>query len=185
MNRILNLVAVPVDASVLPVSVSELKLFLQLQGTANDAQLLSYIKAATTMVEKALNRGLRPLTITLKFEQRNPDVPCVLPYPPLAAITSAKWQECPIRFTDMDLNYDYYIINSGDADAAFYGERTRGQMAFPTYRVIYTTGTYTDAAAIEAVKIQAGFMWTNRDNVTNAIAPQAAALISSVTRGTF
>jgi hypothetical protein len=38
-------------------------------------------------------------------------------------------------------------------------------MAAPTYRVEYTTTATTQKDLIEAVKIQAGFLYTNRDEL--------------------
>lgn len=186
MNRILTLTKVPVTPDTLVVSLADLKLFLQLEGTANDSTLTAYIKAATSMVEEYLNLAVRANTVTVKFEQRDSSKPCPLPYAPIDTVTSAKWQECPLKFTDIEPPYEYQVIIDGETDAQFYGDMGRGQMMYPTYRLVYTTGAFTDAAILEAIKIQAGWMWTNRDSTdAPALAPQALALIQTMKRGTF
>jgi hypothetical protein len=157
------------DYATSSVSVSELKLYLQLEGAAYDAQLQAYLWAAQKMVEDLCNVSLSPQVVIANFEQRS-DSGVTLPFAPVDTIVTAKWRRCPLQSIDADYTQD------GDV---FIGEDASGDYAFPTYRVEYLTSAKVDLALTEAVKIQAGYMYQNRDEAVKGWSMVARALCNT------
>ena len=180
MIRIKSIVANMNEYAVTPVTVHELKLYLQLEGTAYDAQLQAYLWAATEQVEQYTNTSLTSKAIACTFEQRSA-AGVRLPFSPLDEIVNAQWKYCPV-------NYDpasYTILNEGEEDATFVGTNLQGRFPYPTYRVVYITKPSLSAAMREAVKVQAGWMYTNRDENAGEWSPVAKALAQAERNGNF
>ncbi len=145
-----------------PVSVSEVKLFLQLEGTAYDSAIGIFITAARKQVENYCNVSLTPKTIVAKI--KNPCYkPFPLPYGPVDEVTQVRWKKCPSSYLtltegdgyDVDLGQITYI-NSEEADAGSYN----------FHEVTYSTTAATDSAFKQAIISQAAWMYTQRDNAT-------------------
>jgi uncharacterized phiE125 gp8 family phage protein len=66
MNRIISINSKLQDYAAEPVTVADLKLYLQIEGDAYDAQLAAYIKAARGLVEQATNISLTDKEVTTK-----------------------------------------------------------------------------------------------------------------------
>ena len=168
MNRLIKIAKMAADGATEPLTVDELKLYLQIQGTAYDAQLATYITAARRMVESQCRRSLIDSETTAVISVRSTNY-TPIPYYPLDAFTQVRWKKCPQQVLDQDEGYDY-LIDGNMISFLKYGE----------WWLDYTTTADTDPTLIEAVKIQSGFMYTNRDNPqVSGWHPQAKAILSS------
>jgi hypothetical protein len=171
--NILRLIKVRQEYATPPVSVEDLKLYLQVEGTAYDSQFLAYIWTATDQVEQYTRKSLAANTVYCTFEQKADSV--LLPFSPLDEVVSAFWKKCPLQM----ISATYQIINEGEPDAEFAGEDGKGSFAWPTYRVEYTTTADPSLALKEAVKIQAGYLWQNRDTTNPGWSPAAKAIVNA------
>jgi hypothetical protein len=161
--------------------VADLKLLLQLEGSAYDDQLQAYLWAATNQIEQYCNISLSAKTVICSFEQRSADG-VWLPFSPLDTILTAKWKRCPLQLIDAT----YTILNEGEQDATFIGENNSGSMPWPTYRVEYTTTALQSYDLKEAVKQQAAYLYTHRDELRpEKWSPFAKALADANKRGNF
>lgn len=167
MNRIIRILKTDSDYAAEPLTLEELKLYLQVEGTAYDDQFEAYITAARNMVERATMRSLVDSEVMLRLNVRTSDY-YALPYSPLAEIIDIRWKKCPSQVLPQDEGYDYLLDDDGE-------------VAFLHYRdwyLTYTTTALIDSALTEAIKIQAGYMYMSRDDA-NAPKwhPRAKAII--------
>jgi uncharacterized phiE125 gp8 family phage protein len=153
-----------------PVTVTELKQLLQLEGTANDSTLTAFITAARAMIENRLGVSLVEkdviATMTLcpgMFEQ--------IPLYPIAAITSVEYSDDGGETWETLTEFDDYIIIGED--------RQEIETTLPGLtKITYETGAGNYPDLIEAVKTQAGYMWTHRDSATvKGISPIVSIMI--------
>ena len=166
MNRIMKVAKVLQEGPTEPVSVADLRLYLQLEGTAYDAQLAHYITAARRMVEQQVNRSLVDSAVTAQLSVRSNNF-SPLPYYPLDEITDIRWKRCPQRILPMQEGYDYVV----DGDRIAF-------LRLGDWFLQYTTTGINDPSLTEAVKVQAGFMYTFRDDATvGGWHPMAKAII--------
>ncbi len=181
MIRVINTIHNLQEYAVTPVSVAELKAYLQVEGSAYDTQFQALLWAATQQVEEYTNISLTPKLVQSTFEQRGSSG-VRLPYSPLDAIVTAKWKRCPISYIDAT----YTIVNDGEEDAIFVGENYSGSMPWPTYRVEYTTVAADIYALKEAVKVQAAYMYAQRDDgAAKSWSMVAKALMNAHRKGNF
>lgn len=169
------------EYAVTPVSVLQLKLLLQLEGTAYDDQLQMYLWAATTQIEQYTNTSLTAKTVICTFEQRDCNG-VRLPLSPIDEILTVKWKKCPLQFMDAC----YEMAYAGYADQIFVGSNNSGSMPYPTYRVEYTTTPADNYALDEAVKQQAAFLYNNRDEPNPGVwSPLAKGLADANKYGNY
>jgi hypothetical protein len=173
MNRIQSLNIRLSDYATEQVTVDELKSYLQVEGTAYDSQFETIIKQARGIVELATSISLVDHEVILKAHI---DKPLRLPMSPLDEATDVRYRKCPSVLTPAVEDEDYQI-----EDDTFIPLRSK-----PCGWVIDYTTTATDIEQlIEAVKIQAAWMYTNRDSSESSIAPQAQALIDAYKIGNY
>jgi uncharacterized phiE125 gp8 family phage protein len=147
-----------------PVTVSEVKAFLQVEGTAYDSVLAIFITAARKQIEQYCNVSLVPKEIICKV--RNPNYkPFPLPFGPVDTVTAVKWKECPSQLVTLTEGDDYDVdlgtityINSSEADT----------QPCNFHQVEYTTTADTSVAFKQAIIAQAAYMYTHRDDASVA-----------------
>ena len=135
-----------------PITFQQLKLYLQVEGSAYDAQFQAYIVAARGMVEKATNRSLVDSNVELRLNIRSVDF-TTLPFGHLSALTDVRWKKCPAQILPMSEGYDYFTGGIDEVAFTRYGD----------WYVNYSTIALNDPELIEAVKIQAGHLYMTRD----------------------
>ena len=160
-----------------PVSLSEAKLWLKVDFSADDDLITALIQAAREMVENYTNRKLMPQTVTERFNSF-PSENIVLSAAPLASVTS-------INYTDEDgapqvLNSSKYIVQDYALPAQIsvaYSE------TWPTTRdeanavnVVYVVG-YADADSVpqalkNAIKMTLAYMYENRTDKVKKLPTQ-------------
>lgn len=160
-----------------PVTVDEVKDFLQREGTAWDGPIDIFITAARKKIEQYCNVSLVPKEITAFI--RNPSyAPFPLPYPPIASVTSVAWKQCPSQLIalvnetdyDIDLNYNAWI-NSSEKDSNTYN----------FHKVVFVTSADGSIAYKQAIIAQAGWMVTQRDESgVSGWAPAALAICNTL-----
>ena len=95
-----------------PVSLSELKAFMQLEGTAYDAPLTASIKAARELIEGYCSVSLKAKSYRVVI--RNNDYETIrLPRLPITSITTVAWRKCPSTLIELVLDTDYYNYGDG------------------------------------------------------------------------
>ena len=155
MNRIISIASRLQDYATEPVTVEDLKLYLQIEGDAYDAQLLAYIKAARGLVEQATNISLTDKDVTTKARLTGA---FRLPLAPVGVVGDVFRRRCPAIMDPMAEGYDYYL----DGDT-FYPV-----LIGKEWKIEYTTVAETNTELAEAVKYQAGHLYTFRDDKTAA-----------------
>jgi len=144
-----------------PVTVAQLKLHMQLEGDAYNDALARMIKAARKKIEKYCNVSLVAKAIKVKFNTVGcPELK--LPYPPQDVITTVGWQKCPSTWvaleSDASSGYQYWEVD----DEAFWKAIVCNQVG--NIRITYTTKAIVDNDIYtQAILMQAGYMYTNRD----------------------
>lgn len=92
-----------------PVSLSEAKVFLRIDGSDEDALLTELIKAARIAAEQQMGKSLITQSWQLRFDGSAPAI-VALPYAPVQTVTSVK------RIDEQDnetlLSASHYYVNS-------------------------------------------------------------------------
>jgi uncharacterized phiE125 gp8 family phage protein len=153
MNRIISIYSKLQDYAAEPVTVTDLKLYLQIEGDAYDAQLLAYIKAARGLVEQATNISLTYKDVTTKATLTGA---FRLPLAPVDAVGDVYRRKCPAIMEPMAEGYDYYLE----------GDILIPVLAGREWKIEYTTAAEDHTELAEAVKYQAGHLYTFRDDKT-------------------
>jgi hypothetical protein len=171
MKRIISTKKRPEPYSIEPVTVNELKAYLQVEGSAYDIEFERILKQARVIIEGAANISLIDSEVILNAKA-NSDLP--LPYAPVFEVLDVRYRKCPVQIvpavegTDYVLNYDTF--------AALQNRE---------WFINYLTVASAEVGLIEAVKIQAAWMYTNRDADIAAVAPQARVLIDAYKTGNY
>lgn len=161
-----------------PVTLSEAKLWLKVDFSADDDLITALIQAAREMVENYTNRKLMPQTVTEKFNAF-PSDNIILSAAPVSGVTS-------ITYTDEDgttqtLSSSKYIVQDYALPAQIsvaYSETwptTRDEADSVT--VVYTVG-YDDADSVpqalkNAIKMTLAYMYENRTDKVRKLPTQA------------
>ena len=144
-----------------PVSVGDLKTFLQLEGDAYNGILAYYITAARKKIENYCDVSLVPKSIKAQFMTMGCS-PMTLPFPPFDAIQQVGWKKCPSTWIELDGSstpYDYTIVNDEGFKVSIQANISG------TFRVQYTTKAVADNGVFNmAILMQAGYMYTQRDS---------------------
>jgi len=164
-------------AGVEPVTVAELKNYMQLEGTAYDTSLAILLKSARKKIEKYCNVSIVPKSVKALFNVVGP-AELKLPFPPQDAIQIVGWKKCPSTWVELDNDqssqYNYCVIDI----EAFWQSIYANQCG--TIRVSYTTKAVVDNDIYkQAILMQAGYMFTNRDEPSAPEwNPQAKAMLA-------
>lgn len=157
-----------------PVTVAALKTYLQLEGTAYDGPLGSFITSARQLIEQHCNVSL--VNKSLRVKIKNPNYHAFpLPFSPIAAVSQVEWQRC--RSTKVILDYgtdEEWWFQDEDADQKYIYSTKTGE-----FYINYTT--YADSRTIwqQAIKAQAGYMFNNRDSENrDRLSPETIGLIN-------
>jgi len=140
-----------------PVTVTQLKELLQLEGPANDSTLTAFITAARAMIENRLGVSLieKDVIATMVLCQRSEQIPLY----PIVSITTVQYSDDGGETWETLTEFDDYIIIGED--------RQEIETTLPGLtKITYETGAGSYSDLIEAVKTQAGYMWTHRDSAT-------------------
>lgn len=148
-----------------PVTVDELKTYMQLEGTAYDAPLEIFIKAARKKIENYCNVSLVSKQITAFFFTVGASE-MKLPFSPVDTVTEVTHKDC----CDWEVLDIYGWCAMGDGVTA---KNTCGK-----HKVTYTTTADTSDVFKQAILMQAGYQYSQRDEA-NAPDwnPQAKAMI--------
>ena len=173
MNRIISIYSKLQDYAAEPVTVADLKLYLQIEGDAYDAQLAAYIKAARGLVEQATNISLTDKEVTTKATLTGA---FRLPLAPVDVVGNVYRRKCPAIMEPMAEGYDYYLE----------GDSLIPVLAGREWKIEYTTTAETSTELAEAVKYQAGHLYTFRDDKTaEAWDAKAVAILDAYKVGNY
>jgi len=171
MNRKISLVKLSDPYGIEPVTVNELRAYLQVEGEAYDPQFSTIITQARGIIERACNVSLIESEVKLKAKLSKD---YELDYSPVLEVLDVRYRKCPVQIMPAVEGTDYVILYD-----TFVPLQTR------EWFINYLTVATTEAGLIEAVKVQAAWMYTNRDADIKAIAPQAQALVDAHKRGNY
>lgn len=169
-----------------PVTVTELKAYLQLTGTGYDGPLGTMITAARKQIENYTNVSLVEKTLRFVVRNTGTDKPFPLPFPPIVDVESLTFKRCRSTSVIQTYETDWWFI---DPDATYKqiicNNSTFGSDQFLT--VVYTTEPPTLIAPWkQAILSQAGYMYNNRDADRDLImAPECKNLIDSMRNNYF
>lgn len=158
-----------------PVTVAEVKTYLQLEGTGYDDILTPLITQVRKQIESFCDVSLVGKSVQVQIYNKS-DLPMVLPYPPVAGIDEIKWKKCPAQWIVQVAGYDYDVDDDYNIDASEQG----------LFQITYTTEPDTDAALLQAIVIQVGYLFTQRDEAAvNGWSPQAKAILNTRRNAAF
>lgn len=158
-----------------PVTVADVKKCLQLEGTGYDDLLQPLISQVRIQVEDYCGVSLVSKEIQAQIFNKS-DLPMVLPYPPVSGITEIKWKKCPAQWLVLVAGYDYDVDDNFDIDSSESG----------LHQITYTTTADTDAQLLQAIIIQVGYLFTQRDEAAvNGWSPQAKAILNTRRNAAF
>ena len=166
-----------------PVTVTELKDYLQLQGTAYDTTLGNFIVAARQMIENYCNVSLVPKEIWAQIRNMTYK-PFPLPFSPIDTVEAVLFKRCQSATENLTLDEQYFIAN----EYATQKEITSTKVCTVTqfFLVHYFTVADTRTAFKQAILAQCGYMFNNRDSgKAYSIAPETAALIAPLKDNKF
>lgn len=151
-----------------PVSVTELKEYLQLEGTAFDSVLSAFITSARAAIESTIGVSLIEKDAVAWMELCGAEQ---VPYYPVVSIASVEYTDDGGQTWVTLTEFDDYIIIGTDRQTI---ESNRPGLHRLTYDL--GAGAYPDLVA--SVKAQAGYMWTHRDSATvSGLSPVVAVMI--------
>ena len=134
------------------VTLTELKLFLNVTSSVNDGEMIAKIDAAQDVVQGIVG-VLTPAAVTETHYGVNTDV-LVLRKVPASAITAVSMRYFAYDFAPWDI-----LLFTLDTDASLL-RRSNGSRFFGDVIVSYTTGASTVPNAVrEAVLVVAGHLW--------------------------
>lgn len=143
---------VPAPYATEPISVAELKQYLQLEGAANDANLQHTIRAVRSLVEQRTNISLIDQTATAVMHL-TAGHEYYLPWRPVGAVISVAYEgELLVEDADFEVLYsDRKAIKS-----EYTGLHT----------IVYELAASDQPDIVDAVRLQAGHVWTHRDDAS-------------------
>jgi hypothetical protein len=171
MNRKISLVKLSDPYGIEPVTVNELRAYLQVEGEAYDSQFSTIITQARGIIERACNVSLIESEVKLKAKLSKD---YELDYSPVLEVLDVRYRKCPVQVMPAVEGTDYVILYD-----TFVPLQTR------EWFISYITVPTTEVGLIEAVKIQAAWMYTNRDADITAVAPQARVLVDAYKTGNY
>lgn len=143
-----------------PVSVDEVKLAIQMEGTAYDAPLTLQIKAARKKIEKYCNVSLVSKSILASFTTVGLST-MKLPRPMVDEIVKVEWKECPTTWLELTVDDSYEIVNDESLETEILSSE------IGKHRIHYITHPIEDISIYQqAIIMQAGYMFMQRDNPT-------------------
>jgi uncharacterized phiE125 gp8 family phage protein len=161
----------PTGSSSEPVTVADLKAYLQLEGTAFDSVLNAMITSSRAMIENRIGVSLiekDAIAIMVLGCTKSEQIPIY----PITDITSVEWSGDNGETYETLTEFDDYVIIGNDRKEI---ESLQGQ---GLTRITYELGAGNYADLIQAVTIQAGYMWTHRDAANvKGIAPIVEQII--------
>jgi hypothetical protein len=158
-----------------PVTVAEVKTYLQLEGSGYDALIEPVITQVRKQVESFCDVSLSTKEIQTQIFNKS-DLPMVLPYPPVSGISEIKWKKCPAQWIVLQAGYDYDVDDNFDIDSSEAG----------LHQITYTTEPDTDASLLQAIVIQVGYLFTQRDEAAvNGWSNQAMAILNTRRNAAF
>ena len=168
INVIKDLQLTPTGSSSEPVTVADLKAYLQLEGTAFDAVLTTFISSSRMMIESRVGVSLveKDAVAWMQLDSKPEQIPMY----PITAVTTVEYSSDGGQVWETQTEFDDYIIEGGDRQTITAGTGY--------YRITYELGAGNYADLIQAVTIQAGYMWTHRDAANvKGIAPIVEQII--------
>lgn len=150
------------------VTVADVKIYLQIEGSAYDGPIGIFITAARQMIEKLCNVSLMEKTAIATIHATG--YKFTLPYKPVSGITQVRWRKCPS---------EWVTLATEDYDTTGNDGITIESSEVGLHEVTYTLGQDTDGIYQQAIKAQAGWMFNNRDtDKVTAVAPEVNALLA-------
>lgn len=149
-----------------PVTVSEVKSHLKIDGTDEDTLITSYITAAREWCEGYQRRKYISQTRELVLDKWPREDEILIPYGQLQSVTSLKYKDEDGDETTMSTD-DYIVQTDGEPGKVVlaFGKTWPNGTLYPTgaIRIRYTCG-YGDAADVpemikSAIKIQVGLFY--------------------------
>ncbi len=158
-----------------PVTVAEVKTYLQLEGTAYDAILAPSITAVRRQIEAYCNTSLVPKSIRVQISNTS-TYPITLPYGPVDGITSVLWKKCPAQWVEQIAPYDYNADEDYNLDMSESG----------LFQIEYTTAASDNDALKQAIIMQVGYLFTQRDEANvSGWSKQVEAILSTQTNAGY
>ncbi len=168
------------EAETEPVTVAEVKTYLQLVGDAYDTQLAIFISASRRQIENYANVSLTEKTIRAAIKNTAANRPFPLPFGDVAAITSVIFRRCASTLIDQESNYSLVDGNYLICQVSTFGE------------VQALTITYTTSAPPQmgiwkqAILAQVGYFYNNRDSEKEIqLSPDVMALVSHMRKNYY
>ncbi len=156
---------VTAPATVLPVTVDELKLFARIDWSSEDELLEAFISSATFLAEKWLNRALLQQTIKLVMDTWPEERKIELPRPPLISVSAVRqYDEDGVATAFASSNF--YTITNADPGVLVLKESATvpyDARDYAGYEIEYLAGYGATASAVpqpirDAVKLWAAEM---------------------------
>ena len=139
-----------------PVTVAELKAYLQLEGTAFDSVLNAMITSSRAMIENRIGVSLIEKDAVAIMELKA-DISSQIPIYPITDVTSVEFSGDGGETWEVLTEFKDYVIVGNDRKEI---ESLQGP---GLTRITYELGAGNYSDLIQAVTIQAGYMWTHRD----------------------
>ena len=160
-----------------PVTVAEVKAYLQLDATAYDTVLEVFITAARQMIENYCNVSLVPKEIWAQIRNQS-DRAFPLPFSPIESVEAVLFKRCQSATEDLVLDEEYFINNEYSKQLEITSTKVCNPKQF--FMVHYYTVADERAVFQQAIKAQAGYMFNNRDSdKETTMAPETKALIQA------
>lgn len=161
------------------VTVTDLKNYLQIEGTAYDGPLARFITSARQMIERFTNVSLYPKTYKVEIKTFHGDS-FPLPYAPHTGVTQVAWRKCPSTVIQLDEGTQWGIVDDGSDQYEIWANREG------TFYVTYESGANDASIFQQAILAQAAYSFNNRDSdLQYKIAPEAAAIVNAVRQHTY
>lgn len=152
-----------------PVTVTELKAYLQLEGTAFDSVLSTFITASRAMLENRLGVSLIEKDAVAIMEL-SANLSTQIPIYPITDVTTVEHSNDGGETWEVLTEFTDYVIIGND--------RKEIQGIHGLTRITYELGAGDYSDLIQSVIIQAGYMWTHRDAANvKGIAPIVEQII--------
>lgn len=170
-----------------PVTLSDMKLYLRVDGTSHDTTLTALLAAARDYAQKRQRRAYITQTWELTLDAF-PAMPIELPYAPLATVTS-------IKYTDEDgaettVSSSNYVVDTSSTPGRV---ALKNDYSWPSvtlkevggFKLRYTCGAATAALVPETTLLAIkGFVAHRFENPEDAVIPEWINMLLDLNRVT-
>ena len=164
------------------VTVTDLKNYLQIEGTAYDVPLARFITSARQMIERYCNVSLYGKSYRVQIRVPQYGNPFPLPFPPIDEVSQVIWKKCPSTSVQLTQGTDWNFVDDDASEKEILSNKAgMGNNGMKGLHIVeYTTMADESSIYQQAILAQAAYSFNNRDSDKDiGIAPEVKGIVAA------